>query len=324
MDAAAAPQYGGCTNCRHLQISGVSRAMNDSSARTTTTTSTTKALPRVSNPSCPPKRGAPHRPDRQAAVSAETRRRLVYVCLLQAKALFSFEKHLPTPNPTSSTISPPPHVRVIGIAYPTYLRALLVPDMTGSSPYRRSWLSGHITPGFTRRRNGVSPRLFPERPPACQCLFPRRGTVVSISISHRKVEETSCLVRDTSHPREDDERQTPRHPSSSPRCFESMPYHRRIPAHPAASRSPRQLVEPPRRQSQIPPQLDHRRHRGNDRSSHLRFYTSQPRGSVAPRCRRQSRRYEGVAVPTTCVKCGGAIRAQHRNHPYKAGPSHKI
>lgn len=94
--------------------------------------------------------------------------------------------------------------------------------------------------------------------------------------------------------------------------------------HPAASRSPRQLVEPPRRQSQIPPQLDHRRHRGNDRSSHLRFYTSQPRGSVAPRCRRQSRRYEGVAAATTCVKCGGAIRAQHRNHPYKAGPSHLI
>lgn len=228
MDAAAAPQYGGCTNCRHLQISGVSRAMNGSSARTTTTTSTTKVLPRVSNPSCPPKRGPPHRPDRQAAVSAETRRRLVYVCLLQAKALFSFEKHLPTPNPTSSTISPAPHVRVIGIAYTTYLRALLVPDMTGSSPYRRSWLSAHITPGFTRRRNRVSPRLFPERPLACQCLFPRRGTVVSISISHRKVEETSCLVRDASHPREVDERQTPRHPSS-PRCFESMPYHRRIP-----------------------------------------------------------------------------------------------
>lgn len=154
-------------------------------------------LPRVSSPSCPPKRGALRRPDRQAAVSAETRRRLVYVCLLQAKALFSFEKHLPTPNPTSSAISPAPHVRVIGIAYTAGASCVWVPDMIGSSPYRRSWLSGHHTGFHSRTKRSLLP-ASPERPPACQCLFPRRGTVVSMSISHRKVEETSRFVRDTS------------------------------------------------------------------------------------------------------------------------------
>lgn len=83
----------------------------------------------------------------------------MYVCLLQAKALFSFEKHLPTDAPTPP---PPPshlHLTCSSLVSPIQLALLAsaVPDMTGSSPYRRSWLLGHHAGFHSRTKRSLPP-----------------------------------------------------------------------------------------------------------------------------------------------------------------------
>lgn len=104
--------------------------------------------------------------------------------------------------------------------------------------------------------------------------------------------------------RHHDERQTPRHPPpravSNP-CRTTAVYQRN---HPPGSRSPRQLVQPPRRQSQTPL---------NCTVGGIAV-TRGPRASISTRAnpvapspaaaRQGVDNRSGVAAPTTCVRCG--------------------
>ena len=163
-------------------------------------------------------------------------------------------------------------------------------------------------PGFTRRRNGVS---FPERPPACQCLFPRRGRWWASTVASR---ETSCLLsRQVPPPHGTTRRRTANSATRSPRavskpCRTTAVYQR---THPPGSRSQRQLVD---HQGDSVKQEDDWTVGGIAVTTGAPASVSTRASPVAPsRCRRQAGDMS-VADPTPCVRRGGASRDQHRDH----------